>query len=109
MRFFPKELWSTIDPKKYPANGPYGVKASTTRQKREPVLPRAEGDIPKGESEDVVEDEEGGGEEVRDDEFEEEDEDDGDDYNAEQYFDGNQDEAGEEMDVDEGDGGGDYY
>lgn len=110
MRFFPQELWSTIDPKNHPASGPHGLKPSAARRKKERNFVGTEVDVQKGEAEDpVAEDEEIQEEEARDDEFEEEEDDEGGDYNAEQYFDGNQDEAGEEVDVDEGDGGGDYY
>lgn len=109
-KFFPKELWHIIDAKNQQVRGPQGYSMSGAFRDKERDLSKAEGDIHKGEGEEPdVDDDDAREERAHDDEFEEEEEDEGDDYNAEQYFDGNQDEAGEEMDMDEGEGGGEYY
>ena len=87
------------------------MNVGANQRKKKQDLNDLETAVAKGEGEEVnAEEDEEKGEATLDDDFEEEEDDDeGDDYNAEQYFDGNQDEAGEEMDADEGDGGGDYY
>ncbi|KAB2576554.1 hypothetical protein DBV05_g4820 [Lasiodiplodia theobromae] len=117
MRFFPEELWTTLDPTTKP-----GANAAALKKRRKMLkialstkltrLEELEGEDGEGlgrdddEDLDKDEDEDTGPheEEEQDDDFEE-DEDDDDDYNAENYFDnGEDDEYG-----DEGGGGGDDY
>ncbi|EER27299.1 hypothetical protein D8B26_006652 [Coccidioides posadasii str. Silveira] len=131
MNLFPKELWSTLDPKFVGLPGGMGSgfgALSRVGQKRgfeddeeEEAVDAArkrravdeEGDEGsdvdrRGGTDDeaVLEDEGEGEEEIVDDDFEEDEEDMGGDYNAEQYFD-----AGDEVDdYGDGDGGdGDVY
>lgn len=117
MRFFPEELWTTLDPTTKP-----GANAAALKKRRKMLkialstkltrLEELEGEDGEGlgrdddEDLDKDEDEDTGPheEEEQDDDFEE-DEDDDDDYNAENYFDnGEDDDYG-----DEGGGGGDDY
>ncbi|KAH7046067.1 DNA-directed RNA polymerase III, subunit Rpc31 [Macrophomina phaseolina] len=117
MRFFPEELWTTLDPTTKP-----GANAAALKKRRKMLkialstkLTRLEeleedGDLGGRDDDDddlEKEDEDNAGpeaEEEQDDDFEE-DEDDDDDYNAENYFDnGEDDDYG-----DEGGGGGDDY
>lgn len=116
MRYFPEELWTTLDPTTKP-----GANAAALKKRRKMLkialstkLTRLEeleedGDLGGRDDDDDLEkeeDEDAGpeAEEEQDDDFEE-DEDDDDDYNAENYFDnGEDDDYG-----DEGGGGGDDY
>ncbi|KAL8811558.1 MAG: hypothetical protein Q9200_001701 [Gallowayella weberi] len=114
LKYFPKELWPTLDPKSYkssPLND--GVEKRTANG----VTPKVKKEATAGGDASADEDDPVAGErdpdeeainEAVDDEFDEDD-DDGGDYNAEQYFDDGGDDAGEDMDGDDGGGGGDYY
>ena len=110
LRFFPKELWSTIDPSRAPS------KSSRTNPRPQKRARLADGDAD-GDAElpadddptkaaaddddpDRAADEEPGDPE---DDFSEDDSEMGADYNAENYFDGGDDDAGS----DNGGGGGD--
>ncbi len=116
LQFFPKELWSTLDPSSatQAGDGGTGKTLQLLRDKRADALGNfdrenlsegeAEGGERNGDEEPLAEDQE---EEDVDDAFEE-DEDDGDDYNAEQYFDDGGDDAGNDYDGGEADGG-DYF
>ena len=105
LKFFPKELWSTIDPSYAGVNGHGG----TVREKRlqNTKIDGAEKD-PDAENDEetagVEVDEDEAREEVVDDEYDEDD-DEGGDYNAEQYFDDGGDDAGDDYDGGEADGG----
>ncbi|KAL0265308.1 DNA-directed RNA polymerase III subunit C31 [Diplodia seriata] len=122
LRFFPNELWTTLDPTTNDPTTKPGAKAAAHKKRQKLLkialstkltrLEELEGEDGEGlgrdEDEDLDkdEDEDAGPheEEEQDDDFEE-DEDDDDDYNAENYFDnGEDDEYG-----DEGGGGGDDY
>lgn len=114
LRFFPKELWSTVDPKAGVVNGDV-VNGGDRRAKlglgegAAQVEGRMGADGEEGEEggKDGKDEEEEGMEDlVVDDEFEE-DEDEGGDYNAEGYFDDGGDDAGD-LGGDDGDGG-DYF
>ena len=106
--FFPEELRSLVEPKKYP-NQRNNRKKPSVKQRLD-QLPADEEDTEQVAAGDAQEDEnvnkhEEEDEEVRDTDFER-DEDEFDDYNAEIYFeDGEQD---YEDDVDVGDGGDNY-
>ncbi|KAK2745745.1 hypothetical protein FQN55_006066 [Onygenales sp. PD_40] len=122
MNFFPKELWSTLDPKYVglQAGGANGLgsllrggqakrgfedeeeeeEEGPSRKKREAGDEDEEGSEAgekrrgRGEDDDLLDgDEEEGEEEIVDDDFEDDEEDMGGDYNAEQYFDGGDDDA----------------
>ena len=102
LKFFPKELWSTIDPSATEVNG---VISSDNKGKalqafglEKEVEGEAEDELDVKEDREEDDDEEGleEGEEEVDDEFE--DEEDGGDYNAEQYFDDGGDDAGDDLD-----------
>lgn len=112
LRFFPQELWSTLDPTATVTNG---VIDSSARGKslRIPGYEKtndADGEVSGDEGEekarDPDDDEPLEGEEV-DDEYDDDDEDGG-DYNAEQYFDDGGDDAGDDYDGGGDDGGGGY-
>lgn len=110
LKFFPKELWSTLDPTATESNG---IIESSNKGKSLQIpgfenveeideLSDAEGEekaLKDPDEEDPLE-----GEEV-DDEYEDDDEDGG-DYNAEQYFDDGGDDAGDDYDGGGDDGGG---
>ncbi|GAB7350618.1 hypothetical protein MBLNU459_g1184t1 [Dothideomycetes sp. NU459] len=110
--FFPRELWATIAP-----NDASSIKKSlhiSTRTKLDKFNvadydDEAENDPDNPDGDDDNADENKDDEDKEDeedpDQFDEDDEDDGDDYNAEQYFDGGDDEG----DYDEGGGGDDDY
>ena len=113
LKFFPRELWSTLDPTATETNG---VIDSSTKGKSLQIpgyekLNDIDADMSGDEGEEKgpkdPEDDPLEGEEV-DDEFD--DDDDGGDYNAEQYFDDGGDDAGDDYDGggDDG-GGGDYF
>lgn len=106
MRFFPKELWLTLDPTYAAApSSAQMMQASSVKRKKidNAVEENASGDeetLKSGRKPD-----ERVGDEV-DDAYEEDDEDVG-DYNAEQYFDGGEN-NGDGLDEDDADGGN-YY
>ncbi|KAL8684755.1 MAG: hypothetical protein Q9224_006151 [Gallowayella concinna] len=116
LKYFPKELWPTLDPKTYKSSS-----LTNGIEKRTPngVTQKVKTEVTAGGDASADEDDPATGErdpdeeainEAVDDEFDEDD-DDGGDYNAEQYFDDGGDDAGEDMDGDDGGGGGggDYY
>ncbi|RAK95152.1 DNA-directed RNA polymerase III subunit C31 [Aspergillus ibericus CBS 121593] len=127
MKFFPRELWGTIQPSFKPDAAmdgyvPQGARAGVKRgfeddeeEEDEETAKRtktgeegegAEGDDD-GEGDILDEEEEGQGEEeIEDDDFEDDDDEMGGDYNAEQYFDGGDDEYGDDG-FGDGGGGGD--
>ncbi|EEP79454.1 conserved hypothetical protein [Uncinocarpus reesii 1704] len=128
MNFFPKELWSTVDPKYVGLPGANGFGAlSRAGQKRgfeddeedevvDAARKRRTVDEGEDEGSDVdrrrdtddeggLEEEGEGEEEIVDDDFEDDEEDMGGDYNAEQYFDAG-DEGDDYGDGDGGDGDG---
>lgn len=102
LEFFPKELWSTIDPTATEKNGVI----STDSKGKSLHIPGYEKEADVSEDEVDVKDEKDPDDEEMpdegevDDEFD--DEEDGGDYNAEQYFDDGGDDAGDDYD-----GGGD--
>ncbi|KAL8914991.1 MAG: hypothetical protein Q9171_000431 [Xanthocarpia ochracea] len=111
LKYFPKELWPTLDPKNYKSstmNNGIERRIPTRTMKKETAL----GGVASGDEEEALAagdrdpDEEAINEAV-DDDFDEDD-DDGGDYNAEQYFDDGGDDAGDDLDGNDG-GGGDYY
>lgn len=117
MRFFPKELWSTLDPKyaTTASDGGTGKTLHLFRDKRADALGSFDRENPSGpedgEAGEFNEDEEvlpEGQEEEEVDDAYEEDESDPDDYNAEKYFDDGGDEGGNDYDGGEADGG-DYF
>lgn len=118
LKYFPKELWATLDPKNHrnTTNGTTpavnGIRKSTSNviSTREEVHEGTNKMVAVDEDEPVTavgerDPDEAAMEDVVDDAFDEDD-DDGGDYNAEQYFDDGGDDAGDDMD---GGGGGDYY
>lgn len=116
--FFPRELWSTLDPTgKGDTKKSLHLQTRTKQDKWAASLANLGGDDEDAEGnaddENEVEDEDGNkddgekeGEEEDPDQFDEDDEDDGDDYNAENYFDGGDD---DDFGGDEGGGDGDDY
>ena len=121
MKFFPKELWQTLDPKYIAANGtdvdtsPNDKRLIIAASRRsralaafdrelsgEPKEPEDDEDKPKGTDDDNEPQEE------QDNEYASEDEDDG-DYNAEQYFDDGGDDGGDDYDDGGGDAGDNEY
>ena len=124
LRFFPKELWSTLDPKSATEAGDDGTckKLRLLKGKRTDRLGNFDRenvsggeDAEAGEQHEYDEalpedqDEEEEEEEEVDDDFEEDGSaSDGDDYNAEKYFDDGGDDAGNDYDGGEADGG-DYF
>ena len=114
LKFFPRELWSTLDPTATETNGVIdsSAKGKSLQIPGYEKFNDIDADMSGDEGEemgpkDPNEDDPLEGEEV-DDEFE--DDDDGGDYNAEQYFDDGGDDAGDDYDGggDDG-GGGDYF
>lgn len=105
LKFFPKELWSTIDPTATETNGVIntdtkGKSLQLAGYEKDPDISEDEVDVKEErdpDDEDLAE-----GEEV-DDEFD--DEEDGGDYNAEQYFDDGGDDAGDDYDAGGGEEG----
>ncbi|CAD0031430.1 unnamed protein product [Aureobasidium pullulans] len=107
--YFPEELWAVIEPGSVGVQGQRKMLSLSTRTKLDKFDVDGEDEDEEGEEGaedgdkvDGVEDEDK--EEEDPDQFDEEDEDDNDDYNAEQYFDGGDD---DEM-GDEGGGDDDY-
>ncbi|TIA48349.1 hypothetical protein D6C77_09944 [Aureobasidium pullulans] len=107
--YFPEELWAVIEPGSVGVQGQRKMLSLSTRTKLDKFDVDGEDEDEEGEDGgedgdkvDGVEDEDK--EEEDPDQFDEEDEDDNDDYNAEQYFDGGDD---DEM-GDEGGGDDDY-
>jgi DNA-directed RNA polymerase III subunit RPC7 len=109
--FFPEELWAIVEP------GSAGVQQQkkTLNLSTRTRLDRFEADIDEeedGEGEDGADEDKVEGAEDEDkeeedpDQFDEDDEDDNDDYNAEQYFDGGDD---DEFGGEDGGGDGDDY
>ena len=109
LKFFPKELWSTIDPTATETNGVINTDAkgkSLQLAGYEKDADVSEDEVDVKEERDPDDDEDmAEGEEV-DDEFD--DEEDGGDYNAEQYFDDGGDDAGDDYDAGGGEEGA-YY
>ncbi len=116
LKFFPEELWSTLDPSSTATTN--GISPPQISKKLQLAKPGGLKDFDEeidGENDEagaggernVDDEEEEGMEEQVDDEYEEDD-DEGGDYNAEQYFDDGGDDAGDDYDGGE-DGGGDYY
>jgi len=108
LRFFPKELWSTIDPSRRPGGKGVGAASKKRSDARLKRLADTGGDDLDGKADGDedglgVDDEEDGAaqEENLEDNFSEDDSEMGGDYNAENYFDDG------ENDGDMGDGGGD--
>lgn len=120
MRYFPKELWSTLDPHKYKSvNGTTSLVDGTERRIRNIAIstgkPRdavgKDALLSEGIDEATTRRERDPNDEDMqenlDDDFDQDDEDGG-DYNAEQYFDDGGDDAADDLDGGDGDGGG-YY
>lgn len=119
LKFFPKELWSTLEPSSESQNGAdmnsTGKKLQLSTIKRADRLAGLDGEehISGDEDpEDTAErnldgDETPVEEEDLDDEYEDDEE--GGDYNAEQYFDDGGDDAGDDYDGGGDAEGGDYY
>ncbi|KAL8721232.1 MAG: hypothetical protein Q9225_002044 [Loekoesia sp. 1 TL-2023] len=112
LKYFPKELWPTLDPKNHkPTSSINGVLKKTSNTSKMGNLQETAGEISGGEEEDGAPAERDPDEEVMDepvDDAFDEDDDDGGDYNAEQYFDDGGDDLGDDLDGGDGDGG-DYY
>ncbi|KAL5043918.1 DNA-directed RNA polymerase III, subunit Rpc31 [Aspergillus fruticulosus] len=120
MKFFPRELWTTIQPN-YKPDGildgyvPQTLHTGTKRgfEEDDEDEDAAKRQRENGEGEDlenggILDDEDQEGEEeIVDDDFEDDDDEMGGDYNAEQYFDGGDDEYGDDGFGDGGGGGGD--
>ncbi|KAI4114972.1 MAG: hypothetical protein LQ345_004342 [Seirophora villosa] len=131
LRYFPKELWPTLDPKLHSPS--HSLKPSSTSTTiRKTLLPKPsarrklvttgggdddgeeavsgnEGDEgPRAKNERDPDEEEGMEGPVEDAFDEDDDDDDGGDYNAEQYFDDGGDD-GDDLDGGGDEGGGDYY
>ena len=112
LKFFPKELWSTLDPTSSTQNGDkndaIGKVLQLSKLKRSDRLQDLDGGELSGNEEGEAlerdEDAEASAEDILDDEYEE-DEDEGGDYNAEQYFDDGGDDAGDDYDGGEAEGG----
>ncbi|KKK17541.1 hypothetical protein P175DRAFT_0528306 [Aspergillus ochraceoroseus IBT 24754] len=125
MKFFPRDLWTTIQPNFKPdavldgyvlQGAASGIKrgfeddeeedeeAKRRRQGEEEEGEGAENEEVEGNILDADEDQE---EEIVDDDFEDDEDEMGGDYNAEQYFDGGDDEYGDDGFGDGGGGGGD--
>lgn len=119
LKFFPKELWSTLDPSSESQNGvdmnSIGKKLQLSTIKRADRLAGLDGEENISGDEDAEEmaernldgDETPVEEEDIDDEYEDDEE--GGDYNAEQYFDDGGDDAGDDYDGGGDAEGGDYY
>lgn len=124
MKFFPRELWTTVKPN-YKPDGlldgyvPQTLQSGVKRGFEEDdeddntLKRRRQGDAEEGDENEDAEgpipdaEEEQDEEEIVDDDFEDDDDEMGGDYNAEQYFDGGDDEYGDDGFGDGGGGGGD--
>ncbi|BCS20116.1 DNA-directed RNA polymerase III subunit C31 [Aspergillus puulaauensis] len=124
MKFFPRELWTTVKPN-YKPDGlldgyvPQTLQGGVKRgfeeddEDDDTSKRRRQGDGEDGDENEDAEgpvpdaEEEQDEEEIVDDDFEDDDDDMGGDYNAEQYFDGGDDEYGDDGFGDGGGGGGD--
>ncbi|KAJ5626827.1 hypothetical protein N7528_004254 [Penicillium herquei] len=123
MKFFPRELWQTIQPSFRPDASLEGFRPmmATGGLKRgfeddeeddgeESAKKREAGDDDEGEGDvddgDALDDEEGREEWEEENDFEDDEDEMGGDYNAEQYFDGGDDEYGDDGFGDGGGGGG---
>ncbi|KAI4182444.1 MAG: hypothetical protein L6R41_005969 [Letrouitia leprolyta] len=117
LKYFPKELWPTLDPKNHkpttstrppPTHGVRKKVSNTAKRKDVPeiIAGEASGDEDEGPTVERDPDEEAMDVPVDDDY--DEDDDDGGDYNAEQYFDDGGEDLGDDLDGGEADGG-DYY
>ncbi|KAI9374947.1 DNA-directed RNA polymerase III, subunit Rpc31 [Aspergillus egyptiacus] len=125
MKFFPRELWPTVQPNFKPDASldgwiPQTVQSGIKRgfeedEEDEETLKRRRqgGDDEEGEGQgedlegNILDEDEEGEEEIVDDDFEDDDDEMGGDYNAEQYFDAGDDEYGDDGFGDGGGGGGD--
>ncbi|PKY07254.1 III, C31 subunit of DNA-directed RNA polymerase [Aspergillus campestris IBT 28561] len=122
MKFFPRELWQTIQPTFKPdaaMDGYAGQFARATAKRGfeddeeedeedETKRKRTGGEEEEDNEKDILDgEEEGEEEEIVDDDFEDDEDEMGGDYNAEQYFDGGDDEYGDDGFGDGGGGGGD--
>lgn len=119
LKFFPKELWSTLEPSSESQNGAdmnsTGKKLQLSTIKRADRIAGLDGEEHISGDEDPEEtaernldgDETPVEEEDLDDEYEDDEE--GGDYNAEQYFDDGGDDAGDDYDGGGDAEGGDYY
>lgn len=109
LEFFPRELWSTIDPTATETNGVISTDAkgkSLQLSGHEKDADMSEDEVDVKEEREPDDEDEPEGEDV-DDEFD--DEEDGGDYNAEQYFDDGGDDAGDDYDAGGDEGAGTYY
>lgn len=124
MQFYPRELWQIIQPSFRPDAGAidgYTSQIAGGSRKRgfedeedeadnETAKRRATGeegdDDAEGEEGELLEGDEDAEEEIADDNFTDDEDDMGGDYNAEQYFDGGDDELGDDG-LGDGGGGGD--
>ncbi|OJJ64930.1 hypothetical protein ASPSYDRAFT_39712 [Aspergillus sydowii CBS 593.65] len=124
MKFFPRELWTTVKPN-YKPDGlldgyvPQTLQSGMKRgfeeddEDDDTLKRRRQGDGEEGDENEDAEgpipdaEEEQDEEEIVDDDFEDDDDEMGGDYNAEQYFDGGDDEYGDDGFGDGGGGGGD--
>ncbi|KAL8663710.1 MAG: hypothetical protein Q9202_003656 [Teloschistes flavicans] len=120
MKYFPKELWSTLDPQKCKSvNGTTSLVNVTERNLRNTATSTGKlkdtldkDALPGEEREEAIRirERDPNNEDMQenlDDEFDEDDEDGG-DYNAEQYFNDGGDDAADDLDDGDADGGG-YY
>ncbi|KAI4101959.1 MAG: hypothetical protein L6R37_004675 [Teloschistes peruensis] len=120
MKYFPKELWSTLDPHKYKSvNGTTSLFDGAERRIRNPAIStgKPKDTVGKGallgegtEEATTRRERDPNDEDMQenlDDDFDEDDEDGG-DYNAEQYFDDGGDDAAGDLDGGDADEGG-YY
>lgn len=120
MKYFPKELWSTLDPQKCKSvNGTTSLVNVTERNLRNTAISTGKlkdtldkDALPGEEREEAIRirERDPNNEDMQenlDDEFDEDDEDGG-DYNAEQYFNDGGDDAADDLDDGDADGGG-YY
>ncbi|KAL3474544.1 DNA-directed RNA polymerase III, subunit Rpc31 [Aspergillus californicus] len=120
MKFFPRELWPTLQPNFKPDASLDGWTPQTFRggikrgfeedDEDEEISKRQKQADEEGEGGDMepnaLEEDEDPEDEIVDDDFEDDDDDMGGDYNAEQYFDGGDDEYGDDG-FGDGGGGGD--
>ncbi|KAI4128884.1 MAG: hypothetical protein LQ338_002514 [Usnochroma carphineum] len=109
LKYFPKELWPTLDPKNHKSSNINGqskvIPKRKERQENGETAQETAGDRSGDEDMRDRDPEEEAMEEPVENEFDEDD-DDGGDYNAEQYFDDGGDDLGDDLD---GGDGGDYF